>query len=158
MVSGLGVHRDVPGMTMCWIDPPARRCLQHIVLPGNPRGALSAWLFRLEAGRRRAIGVVAAVPVSSSRPRRWCDAGKPAANQKAGVAGVQALEGLAMIQSANICGFFCDVSAPAWRLRVSAVEIDPLTNEKTNFSILLNGYEVEMLQAAQRSEQWQSKL
>ncbi len=43
-----------------------------------------------EVGRRRAIGVVAALPATSARPRRWCDAGPPGrqsvtASQKAGV-------------------------------------------------------------------------
>jgi hypothetical protein len=34
----------------------------------------------------RIIGVVANLQSSFSRPRRWCDAGSPEADQKAGVA------------------------------------------------------------------------
>ena len=45
---------------------------------GNPRGTSSLCISpRPGAGRRRAIGVVAAAPLSFSRPRRWCDAQEP---------------------------------------------------------------------------------
>ena len=64
----------------------------HNVQPGNPRGIpLRCGRPSHETGRRRAIGAVAAPQSSLSRPRRWGDAGKPAApaaaDQKAGVPG-----------------------------------------------------------------------
>ncbi len=40
-----------------------------------------------EGGRRRGIGVVATLQSPFSRPRRWCDAGSPEADQKAGAEG-----------------------------------------------------------------------
>ena len=61
-----------------------------MALPGNPRGRA----FRCaspgdQAGRRRAIGVVAVLSATPARPRRWCDAGTPdrPASQKAGAPG-----------------------------------------------------------------------
>ena len=57
-------------------------------MPGNPRGRpLRCISPSNEAGRRRAIGVVATPQSSTARPRRWCDAGSPSADQKAGAPG-----------------------------------------------------------------------
>ncbi len=43
--------------------------------PGSPGERDAVCCSGYEAGRRRAIGVVAALPASLARPRRWCDAG-----------------------------------------------------------------------------------
>ncbi len=58
--------------------------------PGSPGERDAVCSTGYEAGRRRAIGGVAALPATSARPRRWCDAGAPGrqsvtAAQKAGV-------------------------------------------------------------------------
>ena len=83
-----GLHRGVPGSTLCPSDLPAARRLPHNVQPGNPRGETIQFTSPgNQAGRRRAIGVVAVLQSSFARPRRWCDAGSPKAAQKAGVPG-----------------------------------------------------------------------
>ena len=70
------------------MGPPAARCAPHNVMPGNPRGrAFRCICSGSGGGRRRAIGVVAVLQSSPARPRRWCDAGPPKADQKAGTPG-----------------------------------------------------------------------
>ena len=64
----------VPGLTLCRIDQPASRRPPHNVIPGSLGERLEISSPGCEEGRRRAIGVVAALPVSPARPRRWCDA------------------------------------------------------------------------------------
>ena len=55
------------------------------LLGGQPRATASrCGSPGNELGRRRAIGVVAVLQLSAARPRRWCDAGPPEADQKAG--------------------------------------------------------------------------
>jgi len=64
--------------------------IHTMALPGNPRGrAFRCGCSGSEAGRRRAIGVVAALQFSAGRPCRWCDAGTPKADQKAGADGTE---------------------------------------------------------------------
>ena len=80
----------VPGLTLCRIDHPASRRSPHNVTPGSPGERDAVCSSGYEAGRRRAIGVVAAVSSTHARPRRWRDAGPPGrqcvtAAQKAGV-------------------------------------------------------------------------
>jgi len=59
-----------------------------MALPGNPRGkTFRCGCSGSEADRRRAIGVVAVLQSSAARPRRWCDAGPPKADQKVGPPG-----------------------------------------------------------------------
>jgi len=79
----------VPGSTLCRIDLQVSRRSPHNVQPGShgERDAVCSPGF--EAGRRRAIGVVAALQATHERPRRWCDAGpmgrhSVTADQKAG--------------------------------------------------------------------------
>ena len=79
----------VPGLTLCRIDAPASPCPPHNVIPGSLARRDEVSSPGYEAGRRRTIGVVAALPITSARPRRWCDAGpsgRPGATaaQKAG--------------------------------------------------------------------------
>jgi len=65
-----------------------RNAPRTMPMPGNPRGrAFRCGCSPHEVGRRRAIGVVAVLQSSPSRPRRWCDAGTPEADQKAGAPG-----------------------------------------------------------------------
>ena len=67
-----------------------RGAIHTMALPGNPRGrAFRCDCAGSEAGSRRAIGVVAVLQSSLSRPRRWCDAGSPQADQKARAPGSQ---------------------------------------------------------------------
>ena len=55
---------------------------------GNPRGRpFRCGYSSSVGGRRRSIGVVAVLPLTTARPRRWCDAGPPKVGQKAGAAG-----------------------------------------------------------------------
>ena len=88
-----GAHRVVPGSTLCLRCPSGILRARHNVQPGNPRGTPSrCGCPGHEASRRRAIGAVAALQSSTSRPRRWCDAGTPrrecvTADQKAGAPG-----------------------------------------------------------------------
>ena len=55
----------------------SRRCipLRTNVGPGSPGERDAVCCSGYEAGRRRAIGVVAALQSTHERPRRWCDAG-----------------------------------------------------------------------------------
>jgi len=77
-------HYGVPDTALCRSDLPAPRCITHNAVPGS-RGERNENICPGEEGdRRRAIGVVAALPVTPARPRRWCDAGPPLADQKAG--------------------------------------------------------------------------
>jgi len=55
-----------------------------MALPGSLGGRDEISFSGNEGGRLRAIGVSAALPVTPARPRRWCDAGPPKADQKAG--------------------------------------------------------------------------
>ncbi len=64
--------------------PRQRGAPRTMALPGSPGERDEVSCSGAEGGRRRAIGVVAAFPVSLARPRRWCDAGPPKADQKAG--------------------------------------------------------------------------
>ncbi len=70
----------VPGLTLCRIDHPASRRSPHNVTPGSlgERDAVSSSGY--EAGRRRAIGVVAAFSINpratTPMARRWA-AGTP---------------------------------------------------------------------------------
>ncbi len=78
---------------------PAPRTM---ALPGSPGELDAVCSPGYEAGRRRTIGVVAALPASHARPRRWCDAGAPGrigvtAAQKAGA------EGMARNHSSALC-------------------------------------------------------
>ncbi len=77
-------HAIVPERT-----PGAASRSRTMALPGSPGERDAVCFPGYEAGRRRAIGVVAALPASHARPRRWCDAGSPGrqcvtAAQKAG--------------------------------------------------------------------------
>ena len=57
-------------------------------MPGNPRGGPTRCICsNSEGGCRRTIGAVATLQSPRSRPRRWCDAGPPEADQKAGAPG-----------------------------------------------------------------------
>jgi len=68
--------------------PPAVRHEPHNGMPGNPRGRKSRSVrSHSEGGRRRTIGGVAVFQSSTARPRRWCDAGPPEADHKAGAPG-----------------------------------------------------------------------
>ncbi len=83
----------VPGLTLCRIDLQVSWRATHNVIPGSPGERLEVSSPGYEAGRRRAIGVVAALPSTHARPRRWCDAGTPGRNsvtaaQKAGDEGM----------------------------------------------------------------------
>jgi len=61
--------------------------------PGNPRGGTLQYISPgNNEGRRRAIGGVAALQSSPSRPRCSCDAGTPEADQKAGTPGHRPLQ------------------------------------------------------------------
>ena len=84
----------VPGPHLCRNDLSAERPAQHKCRPGSPGERLEVSSPGHEVGRRRAIGVVAALPSTHARPRRWCDAGPPGRNsvtaaQKAGDEGVR---------------------------------------------------------------------
>ncbi len=74
--------------------PPGGAVRPHKCRPGSPGRRDAVRSPGYEAGRRRAIGVVAALPSTHARPRRWCDAGPPGRNsvpaaQKAGDEGVR---------------------------------------------------------------------
>ena len=67
-----------------------RGAIHTMAMPGSLGKRAHRSSPRSEAGRRRSIGGVAALPVSHSRPRRWCDAGplgrqSVTAAQKAGL-------------------------------------------------------------------------
>ena len=65
-----------------------RGAIHTMALPGNPRGRAFRYISPgCDAGRRRIIGAVAILQLSTARPRRWCDAGSPEADQKAGAPG-----------------------------------------------------------------------
>ncbi len=79
----------VPGPHLCRFDLSAERPAPHKCRPGSLGERDAVFCSGHEAGRRRAIGGVAALPATSARPRRWCDAGPPGrqcvtAAQKAG--------------------------------------------------------------------------
>jgi len=86
-----------------------RSALRTMFNRATPRGTpFQCTPPRHEAGRRSAIGVVAVLQSSLSRPRRWCDAGTPKADQKAGAPGSQDRCGLADVEiqpslSARVC-------------------------------------------------------
>ena len=68
--SGRAGHGIVPAMRC---RPPST--LRTMPMPGSPPGAPSRCpSSRIEVGRRRSIGVVAALPLTLARPRRWGDA------------------------------------------------------------------------------------
>ena len=82
----MALHRACTGTALCRIDFPTPRRAAHNADAGLPRPFAYRSSSRVyEVGRRRPIGVVAAAPITSERPRRWGDAGEPGANQKAGV-------------------------------------------------------------------------
>ncbi len=79
----------VPGPHLCRNDLSALRPAPHKCRPGSPGRRDAVCSPGNEGGRRRTIGVVAALPASHARPRRWCGAGSPGrqsvtAAQKAG--------------------------------------------------------------------------
>ncbi len=80
----------VPGPHLCRYDLPEERPARHKCRPGSLGERLEVSSPGYEGGRRRAIGVVAALPETHARPRRWCGAGSPGrqsvtAGRKAGV-------------------------------------------------------------------------
>ena len=82
------LHRGVPGTVLCRYNLSATKRAPHNADAGQPSRRDDLGRFSTPGGgRRRAIGVVAVLQSSLSRPRRWCDAGSPKADQKAGASG-----------------------------------------------------------------------
>ena len=83
-----GAPRGVPGTPLCGTTFRLRGAIHTMALPGNPRGKeFQCTSSGSEGGRRRDIGAVAVLSATPARPRRWCDAGPPQADQKAGAPG-----------------------------------------------------------------------
>jgi len=74
-------------------------------MPGSPGERDAVGCSGFETGRRRAIGVVAALPATSARPRRWCDAGPLGrkASQRPRRPGMRAASGTAFKQRLRRC-------------------------------------------------------
>jgi hypothetical protein len=80
--TGRAVHDVVPD------ERPLSQSRSEQRQGGQPRATTSRCTSpRHEGGRRRAIGGVAVFQSATARPRRWCDAGPPRADQKAAVTG-----------------------------------------------------------------------
>ncbi len=72
---GIPRPNGVPGPHLCRNDLSAERPTQHKCRPGSLGERDEVCCSGYEAGRRRVIGVVAALPDSPARLRRWRDAG-----------------------------------------------------------------------------------